>query len=101
MVVALVVVILTLLFARSPAWGWQGFSVLAVLWIVLGYILYINAARAYLPEARSDRPHLSFGKGIPASVFFLGVTLVLGVVAEALGGWGNIREGGIFAAIAP
>ena len=83
MVVALVVVILTLLFARSPAWGWQGFSVLAVLWIVLGYILYINAARAYLPEARSDRPHLSLGRGIPAWVFFLGGTLGLVVVAVA------------------
>jgi hypothetical protein len=91
-VISSILVALTALLAWSPSWSLEGFSFLAVLWIILGYVLYVNAALAYGPEEHSARPWLSVGKGIPAWAFFLAGGIGLTLIAAAWVAWGKMRE---------
>jgi len=94
------IVIFTLLFVRDPSRGWQGASVLVVLYVVLGYVAYFAAVGGYALAVEDSRPHLSVGKGVPAWGFFLvgGVLLFLVAVAWAI--WGSPRNALLFVGIA-
>ncbi len=93
------VVIFTLLFVRDPSRGWQGASVLVVLYVVLGYVAYFAAVRGYALDVEDPRPHLSVGKGIPAWGFFLVGGVLLFLVAVAWGIWGSPRNALLFGGI--
>src|SRR2546427_22279 len=88
------------LFLRDPSRGWQGASVLVVLYAVLGYVAYFAAVGGYALDVEDPRPHLSVGKGVPAWGFFLvgGVLLILVAVAWAL--WVSPRNALLFGGIA-
>src|SRR5207245_3398675 len=53
------VVIFTSLFVRDPSRGWQGASVLVVLYAVLGYVAYFAAVGGYAIDVEGPRAHLS------------------------------------------
>ena len=86
-----VMVVITWLFLRDSSIGIQGFSLLLLLWILLGYATFFAATNAYGENRNLPRPDLSAVRGIPALVFFLAGGGLLILVSAAWFFWGNAR----------